>query len=285
MKVVESFNLKDYNNFKVSAICKRAFFPENENDFLNIYNQFDRQSIILLGGGYNVVLSRPYYNENFIILNGNFSSVNVEDNIMDVEAGADMRNVSIIAKDNNLSGMEVFYDIPSSLGGAVVMNAGSNGEEIQSILLKVRYFDLESMKIKEIDRDGIDFEYRNSVFQKSTDKIVLKGWLKLKPGNPESILKKMETIKASRWAKQPNEFPNAGSVFKRPAGRFVGQMIEELGLKGFNIGGARVSEKHAGFIINYHQATGQDIVTLINYVKDAVLDKFGVELEVEQKII
>jgi UDP-N-acetylmuramate dehydrogenase len=285
MKIFDNFNLEDHNSYRIRAFCKRAYFPDTEEDFLTIFRQLNRKDIILLGGGYNVILSKEFYDENFVILNGNFSGVTVEENIINVEAGADMRDLSVIAKNNALSGIEVFYDIPSSLGGAVVMNAGASGEEIKDVLLRVRYLDLEDLTIKEIEREAINFEYRNSFFQRNTNKIVLRAWLKLKHGFMEEIEQKMESIKAARWAKQPKEFPNAGSVFKRPPGRFVGPMIEELGLKGYVIGGAKVSEKHAGFIINFHQAKGADIVRLIEFVKDAVFKKFGVDLEVEQRII
>jgi UDP-N-acetylmuramate dehydrogenase len=285
MKILDNFNLEDHNSYRIRAICKRAFFPDTEEDFLTIFRQLNRKDIILLGGGYNVILSKEFYDENFVILNGNFSGVTVEGNVINVEAGADMRDLSVIAKNNALSGIEVFYDIPSSLGGAVVMNAGASGEEIKDVLLRVRYLDLEDLTIKAIEREAINFEYRNSFFQRNTNKIVLRAWLKLKPGHMEEIEQKMESVKAARWAKQPKEFPNAGSVFKRPPGRFVGPMIEELGLKGFGIGGAKISEKHAGFIINFQQAKGADIVMLIEFVKDAVFKKFGVDLDVEQRII
>src|SRR5690606_19507865 len=190
-----------------------------------------------------------------------------------------------VALENGLSGIEIFYDIPSSLGGAIVMNAGASGEEIKDVLVKVRYLDLQDLKIKEILKEDMSFEYRNSFFQRNTDKIVLKAWLRLKAGSKDQIKDKMETIKAQRWAKQPKEFPNAGSVFKRPKGYYVGAIIDELQLKGFTIGGAKISEKHGGFIVNFNNAKGEDIINIINEVKRRVLENFGVDLEVEQRII
>lgn len=285
MKIFEDFNLKDFNSYRIEAFCRKAYFPDTEDDFYSIFSKEDRNNIVLLGGGYNVILSQHDYEKHFVILNGNFSGIKIEDDIIEVEAGADMRHLSEMARDNALSGIEVFYDIPSSLGGAVVMNAGASGEEIKDVLLKVRYLDLDDMVIREIEKSNINFEYRNSFFQRNTSKIVLRAWLKLTKGDKETISAKMEEIKAARWAKQPKEFPNAGSVFKRPPGRFVGPMIQELGLKGFSIGGAKVSEKHAGFIINYNNASGSDIINLINHVKKAVHDKYEVDLEIEQRII
>jgi UDP-N-acetylmuramate dehydrogenase len=152
-------------------------------------------------------------------------------------------------------------------------------------LVKVRYLDLTDLQIKEITKEDIGFEYRNSFFQKNTDKIVLKAWFQLKKGNPDEIKAKMEQTKQTRWAKQPREYPNCGSVFKRPPGRFVGPMLDELGMKGFAIGGARISEKHSGFIVNTGNATGKDILAVIAEAQKRVKEKFGVDLEVEQRII
>src|SRR5690606_6817875 len=242
---------------------------------------------ILLGSGHNVILSKEYYEEEFIIFNGNFEQVdiNAESGMVDAQAGIRMEKLSEMACENGLSGVEIFYDIPSSLGGAVVMNAGASGEEIKDVLVKVRYLDLADMEIKEIFKEEMGFEYRNSFFQKFKDKIVLRAWLKLATKDKSLIREKMETIKAQRWAKQPKEYPNAGSVFKRPKGYYVGAMIDELGLKGYAVGGAKISEKHGGFIVNFNNATGRDIIAIIEKVKVEVYQKYGVDLEIEQRIL
>jgi UDP-N-acetylmuramate dehydrogenase len=165
------------------------------------------------------------------------------------------------------------------------MNAGTKEGEIKDILIKVRYLDLTDMQFKEKTKDEMGFEYRNSFFQKNTDKILLKAWFQLQKGNPEEIKYKMEETKQIRWEKQPREYPNCGSVFKRPPGRFVGPMLDELGLKGFTIGGAQISEKHSGFIVNTGNATGQDILAVISEAQKRVKEKFGIDMEVEQRII
>src|SRR5690606_34378752 len=190
-----------------------------------------------------------------------------------------------LACEKGLSGVEIFYDIPSSLGGAIVMNAGASGEEIKDVLVKVRYLDRSNMQVKEIHKEDMGFEYRNSFFQRNKDKIVLKAWLKLAPKEKFLVRGKMEAIKAQRWAKQPKEFPNAGSVFKRPAGYYVGAIMDELGLKGFTVGGAKISEKHGGFIINFDNCSGKDIIAIITEVKRQVMEKYDVDLEIEQRII
>jgi UDP-N-acetylmuramate dehydrogenase len=141
------------------------------------------------------------------------------------------------------------------------------------------------MKIKEISSEDINFEYRNSFFLRNPDKIVLKAWFQLEHGNKQTIINKMEENKKIRWAKQPREYPSCGSVFKRPQGRFVGPMIDELGMKGFTVGGAQISEKHSGFIINIGNATGNEILVVISEVQKRVKDKYGIDLELEQRII
>ncbi|MDZ7775664.1 MAG: UDP-N-acetylmuramate dehydrogenase [Bacteroidales bacterium] len=260
-------------------------FPESENDLLEIYRQNTNKRLIILGNGNNIILSKAYYNEEFIILNGCFDKITINDSLVEAEAGATLLQLSETALKHHLTGLEIFYDIPSSVGGAVVMNAGTKEGEIKDILVKVRYLDLADLQIKEITKDDIGFEYRNSFFQKHTDKIVLKAWFQLEKGNPEQIKAKMEETKQIRWAKQPREYPNCGSVFKRPPGHFVGPMLDELGMKGFSIGGAKISEKHSGFIINTGNATGKEILAVIAEVQKRVKDSFGLDLEVEQRII
>lgn len=283
MKVYTNFDLTQFNSYRIKSHCKAAYFPENEEDVITFYKK--EEPFILLGSGHNVILSKPYYNCNFLIFNGNYNSASVSNNILVAEAGITMLELSEMALEYGMSGLEIFYDIPSSLGGAVVMNAGASGEEIKDVLVKVRYLDLDDLQTKEIVKDDILFEYRNSFFQRNTNKVVLKAWLKLNLKPKNEIQAKMETIKAQRWAKQPKEYPNAGSVFKRPKGYFVGSIMDELGLKGFTIGGAKISEKHGGFIVNFNESTGNDIISIIEHVKGLVKEKYGLDLEIEQRII
>lgn len=285
MRVVANFDLTEYNSYRLKATCARAFFPDSEQDLISIYSANPNTRKIVLGNGNNVILSKEYYPDAFIIFNGNFDRVKINETIIEAEAGVTLEQLSLLALKHELTGMEIFYDIPSSVGGVVVMNAGASGEEIKDVLIKVRYLDLADMQVKEMLNKDIGFEYRNSFFQKNPDKIVLKAWLKLKHGAAHAIKTKMEETKQKRWAKQPRDLPNCGSVFKRPPGRFVGPMLDELGLKGYAIGGAKISEKHSGFIVNTGTATGADILNLINYVKYLVLAKFQVELQVEQRVI
>jgi UDP-N-acetylmuramate dehydrogenase len=283
LKIFKNFDLTSYNSYRIKANCKVAYFPESVDDVIAFYAM--KLPYVLLGSGHNIIFSKTYYNENFLIFNGNFNRVNTNENIIEAEAGATILQVSKNALNNSLTGAEFLYDIPSSVGGAVVMNAGTKEGETKNILRNVLYLDLNDMMVKEKNKEEINFEYRNSFFQKNKDKVILKAWFELKHGNALLIKKTMEDSKERRWARQPKEFPNAGSVFKRPKGFYVGAMIDELNLKGFTIGGAKISEKHGGFIINHNNATGQDIIDIIKEVKKGVMDRFNVDLQIEQRII
>lgn len=281
----KDFDLTNYNSYRVKSKCKQAFLPNTEEEVISIYK--NNQPIVLLGSGHNIILSKTYYDESFVIFNGNFSKVLIDEDskIVEVEAGVFMKDLCVTALEHNLSGLEIFYDIPSSIGGAIVMNAGASGEEIKNSVTKVRYLDLKTMQIKEMQNSEIGFEYRNSYFQKNPNNVILKVWLQLHSKSKSEIRDKMDRIKAQRYAKQPKEYPNAGSVFKRPKGYYVGAIMEDLNLKGFSVGGAKISEKHGGFIINFNNATGQDILGVINVVKKRVKKAYNINLEVEQRII
>lgn len=281
----KNFNLKPYNSYGIEAFCAKAYFPESEKDLIGLFKKEKEEKFIVLGNGNNIILSRPYYKESFIILNGCINDIKVKENIIEAGAGATILQVSERALENSLTGAEFYYDIPSSVGGAVVMNAGTKEGETQNILARVRYLDLQGYEVKEKENEEIQFGYRTSFFQQNKDKIILRAWFKLDKGNKKEIASLMKTSKERRWSKQPREFPNCGSVFKRPPGRYVGPMLDELGLKGFAIGDAQVSEKHSGFIVNKGKATGNDILNLIKEIQLKVLTKFGVLLEVEQRVI
>jgi len=286
MKVYKEFDLTEYNSYKLISKCRNAYFPESEEDVRDLYRE--KNDYVLLGSGYNVILSKEYYEKDFIIFNGNFEGCRLDclgGQRIHAEAGATMLQLSEFACDNGLSGLEMFFDIPSSLGGAIVMNAGAGGEEIKDTLVSVRYLDLVDLEFKEILKNEMSFEYRNSFFQKNTDKVVVSAWLQLDRKPVGEIRDKMNRIKGERWRKQPRDYPNAGSVFKRPKGFYVGALIDELDLKGYRIGGAMISTKHGGFIINIDNATGNDIISIITEVRSRVRAKYDIELEVEQRII
>ena len=211
---------------------------------------------------------------------------NNEDESYYVTVSSGMANASLakILLDNSLSGFEFAGGIPGTIGGAVYMNAGAYGVEMKDIVVSTKYFDLNTYEIKIIAYNEHNFEYRKSIFQ-NLNTAILETTLKLQKGNKEEMKAKMQEYAEKRKASQPLDKPSAGSTFKRGTDFITAKLIDESGLKGYSIGGAQVSEKHAGFIINTGNATAKDIINLINYVKEKVYEKFGKTIEEEVKII
>lgn len=285
MKVSKDFDLSTFNSYNIKSHCAIAYFPETENDFKQLFLDLKGKEFVLIGNGNNIILSKSYYNIPFIILNGCFNKLTLNANLVEAEAGVTMIQLTEFALLNELTNAEFLHDIPSSVGGAVVMNAGTKEGETKNILHKVRYLDLSDLEIKEKLNHEINLSYRDSFFQNNKETIILKVWFKLQKGNPELIKIAMQESKNRRWAAQPREYPNCGSVFKRPPNRFVGPMLDELHLRGFCVGGAQVSTKHSGFIVNKGSATGTDILNLIKEIQLRVREKFNISLEVEQRVI
>jgi len=198
-------------------------------------------------------------------------------------AGLSLGELSRKVAEKGLSGLEFAIGIPGSLGGALVMNAGAYDGEMKDVVSSVRVLD-EKGKCFNLSADQLEFSYRHSVLQGS-DLVVLEATLNLKPGNPDEIQARMDDYTRRRESRQPLNLPSAGSVFRRPAGHYVGPMIEELGLKGFQVNQAQVSELHAGFIVNRGQATAKDVLALIKIIQEQVKEKFGVILVPEITII
>jgi len=203
-----------------------------------------------------------------------------EGKMLKADAGVSMVYAAKCAQRSELSGLEFLYGIPGSIGGAVVMNAGAYGGEICQVLEATKYLSADG-KVYELGLKDHEFGYRDSWFKRNPNAVVLSTTFKLQKGNVQDISEKMDELMERRRDKQPLEFPNAGSVFKRPPGHFAGELIERCGLKGYAIGGAQVSQKHAGFIINTGNATCSDVLKLIEYIKNTVLKVTGVELECE----
>jgi len=274
------------NSYELKVRSKNVFYPETEEDVAKVYSDYAGKKIIVLGRGNNIILKDDYYGDDyvFLIFRDPYGKYSFDGNLLEVEAGADMKQVSVDAMKLGLSGLEYFYGIPSSLGGAVYMNAGANEFETSQIVKSVKYFDLDDLTVKELSENELKFSYRYSIFQ-DLNAIILSAKLVMQNKEPDLIWDKMQKIYSEREAKQPLDYPSAGSVFKRPEGYYVGKMIQDLGLRGYSVGGAKISEKHAGFIINYNNATGRDILQLIDFVRNKVKEKYGVWLTLEQVVI
>lgn len=284
MLIKTDLDLVEYNSYGLRSIAKRAFFPSNENELKAAIECSDKY--IVIGGGCNIILSKAYYDDlDFIFIRDNYSTFRVEDTFIYADAGVDLKELSLIALKYNLSGLEYFYDIPGCVGGAVVMNAGCKDVDFSGLIKKVFFYDVRSRDVKSVSIESLEYEYRNGFFQKNKEAIILSVKLELERKQSSDIEFKMIKNKEERWKKQPREYPSAGSVFKRPNGCFVGTMIEQLNLKGFSVGGAEISEKHAGFIVNKGNATGEDILSIVDVVKEKVFEKYGILLELEQQII
>jgi len=201
-----------------------------------------------------------------------------------VESGYQLIKLSMDAMNNNLTGLEFASGIPANIGGAIFMNAGAYKSDMSDLIEEVTFLD-ENFELKTLKNKELKFSYRNSLFQEK-DYVIISTILKLNSGNKEEIKELMDNRKKRRIESQPLEYPSAGSVFRNPSEDvFAGKLIEDLGLKGYSIGDAKISEKHANFIINTGNATGEDIKSLIELVKNKVKEKYNIDLIVEQKFV
>lgn len=237
----------------------------------------------ILGNGSNLLVSDDGYRGMIINIMDNMDSVTVDGRIITAQAGAMLVRVSVMARDNALTGLEFASGIPGTIGGAVYMNAGAYGGEMKNVVKTVRVID-EYGRIYELDSEKMDFSYRHSIVEERK-LIVLEVTLELEHGSREAIDDRMKELAEARRSKQPLEYPSAGSTFKRPEGYFAGKLIMDAGLRGYSVGGAQVAEKHCGFVINKGGATASDVVELIRDVQHDVDDKFGVTLEPEVKML
>ena len=237
----------------------------------------------ILGHGSNLLVSDDGYRGMIINIMDNMDSVTVDGRIITAQAGAMLVRVSVMARDNALTGLEFASGIPGTIGGAVYMNAGAYGGEMKNVVKTVRAID-EYGRIYELDSEKMDFSYRHSIVEERK-LIVLEVTLELEHGSREAIDDRMKELAEARRSKQPLEYPSAGSTFKRPEGYFAGKLIMDAGLRGYSVGGAQVAEKHCGFVINKGGATASDVVELIRDVQHDVDDKFGVTLEPEVKML
>lgn len=283
MRIIKNEPMKNHTSFKIGGPADEFCEPESVEEIQQCIEYAKDKDIpyVVVGNGSNILVSDKGIRGLVIKLSGGFAKYEICESVIKAQSGALLSVIAKAAQNENLSGMEFASGIPGTLGGAVYMNAGAYGGAMSDIVKSVTY--LKNGEIKRIE-SGFGFGYRKSLFA-DLDAVVLEAELQLENGNPDEIKAKMEDYKTRRTEKQPLSFPSAGSVFKRPEGHFAGKLIEDAGLKGFEIGGARVSEKHAGFIINTGKATAKDVLELINYIQKTVKEKYGIELETEVKMM
>ena len=269
-----------HTTFRVGGEAECMAVVESKEELSQLVSYLGRieQDYFVLGNGSNLLVGDKGYRGIIVKLGPRLSAVGVEKNHIAAGAGVLLSKVAYAARDAGLSGLEFAAGIPGSIGGAIVMNAGAYGE-MKQVVQMVRVMDKEG-EILTLDNDTMEFGYRTSIIR-DRPFIVLGVVLKLTPGNKEEISAKMEELMKQRKSKQPLEYPSAGSTFKRPEGYYAGKLIMDAGLRGYRIGGAQVSEKHCGFVINAGGASAADIREVIEEVQERVKDRFHVRLEPE----
>ncbi|MEA4815415.1 MAG: UDP-N-acetylmuramate dehydrogenase [Lachnospiraceae bacterium] len=277
--------LKDHTSFKTGGKADIFIKPRCEEEIISAYRFLNENNIpyFVMGNGTNLLFSDKGLRGAVLHIQRGIDSIVIKDDTVLAASGALLSALSVMVADASLSGFEFASGIPGTLGGAVYMNAGAYDGEIKDCFVSARVLD-ESGDVITLSKDDMCFDYRKSILSER-NYIVLSVRLKLKPGNKEEIKEKIIDFGNRRRERQPLNFPSAGSTFKRPEGYFAGKLIEDAGLKGKAIGGAAVSEKHAGFIVNTGEATSEDILKLIKYCQDVVFEKFGVHLVPEVKVI
>lgn len=275
--------MKNHVTFRVGGPADFFVMPENGEELERVLKQCAKHEMpyYIIGNGSNLLVSDQGYRGVVIQLFRQLSHIQCEGNVIRAQAGALLSAVANRALEEGLTGFEFAAGIPGTLGGACVMNAGAYGGEMKDVLKTVTVLTREG-EFLTLEKNELELGYRTSIIAKR-DYIVLEAQIELQEGNPEQIKEVMDDLKERRITKQPLEYPSAGSTFKRPEGYFAGKLIQDTGLQGFQVGGAQVSEKHCGFVINKDQATAADIEELIRQVQDRVEEKFGVRLETEVK--
>lgn len=285
MEYTKNTSLKRYNTYRVDTTCDFLVFPNSEQELIQLlkFLKDNNQKYIVLGNGSNTIFSMEHF-DGVVIKLDKFNKFIIEDNYVTVGAGNMLSTISIRCSNNNLAGMTFSAGIPGQIGASIAMNAGAYKEDMSFIVDKVKVItpDLQIITMKNKD---LDFEYRSSFLKKNKDYIVIEAVLKLSYGDKDELIEKINKRRKKRLETQPLEYPSAGSVFRNPKDMFAGELIENCHLKGKNINGAEVSVKHANFIINRDNATGKDIIDLINFVKKEVKDKYNVDLIMEQIIL
>ena len=273
--------MKPHTTFKIGGAADVFVTVRTVGELKAVVSACESLAIpwMMLGKGSNLLVSDDGIKGAVIALDGEFKDISVNGEYITCGAGVSLSKLCTVAAEQGLSGLEFAYGIPGTVGGAVYMNAGAYGGETKDVAVEVTYLD-PSGGIGVYTRDQLMFGYRTSVF-KTNENIILYAKYKLTPDEKESITVRMEDFMDRRRTKQPLELPSAGSVFKRPEGAFAGTLIEQCGLKGKSVGGAMVSEKHAGFIVNAGGATCEDVLGLVKLIQETVKRETGYDLECE----
>ena len=284
-QILKDEPMDKHTTFRAGGKADYLVMPSNEEQVRDLVLLLKKENVpyYVMGNGSNLLVRDQGFKGVIIQIARNMNQIRVEGEKIYAQAGALLSKIAAQALGEGLTGFEFASGIPGTLGGAVMMNAGAYGGEMKQVIVNACVL-TSAGEIAVIPADLMELGYRTSVFAKNQD-IILSAQLKLEYGNEAVIREYMDELKEQRVSKQPLEYPSAGSTFKRPEGYFAGKLIQDAGLRGFQVGGAQVSEKHCGFVINKDHATATDILSLMEQVSDKVETKFGVRLEPEVKII
>lgn len=285
IEMYENVSLKKYNTYRLDVKCDYLVFPKDIDEVVKLISflKENNYKYLVLGNGSNVIFKNNRYN-GVVIKLSKLDKIEFDGDKVVVGAGVSLSKLANMAINNSLSGLEFSVSIPGEIGASVSMNAGAYNESFSDVFVSAKVL-TPKLEIIELTNEDMDFSYRNSFIKKNKDYIVLEVVLKLKPGNKEEMNAVIEKRFEKRKATQPLEYPSAGSVFRNPEGMYAGKLIEDANLKGYSIGGAMISDMHANFIVNKDNATGEDIINLINLAKDKVKENNNIDLYLEQVII
>lgn len=284
-KSEKDISLSTLTTYKTGGIAKLVVYPNNINNLKQLLKLIHKHNIkyFILGKGSNTLFSDKEFNGVIIKLD-KLNNFEIKETEIYVESGMILSKLVQASVKNELTGLEFAIGIPGTIGGAIYMNAGAYGSKMSNIVKSVIVLN-EKLQIVEIPLEKLKFDYRYSIFQANKNLICVAANIKLEHGNHDEISSKIKESLLKRKNSQPLEYPSAGSVFRNPEGNYAGKIIEELGLKGKNIGGAEISTKHANFIINKNNASSSDILNLIKLVQKEAKDKYKIDLKLEQQLV
>lgn len=285
LEYYEEASLKRYNTYRLDTKAKYLVFPKDKYELRDLleFLETTKEKYIVLGNGSNIILKNDYYDGVVIILS-KLNHIKINDNIIEVEAGYSLQKLALEACNKGLTGLEFACGIPGCIGASIAMNAGAYNSALEEVVETVEVIN-PRFEIVTMTKESLEFNYRDSLFKRNKNYIIVSTKLKLAYGDKQEILEKITKRRVKRLESQPLDMPSAGSVFRNPEGNHAGALIEQCNLKGYNINGAEVSTKHANFIVNTGGAKGEDIVKLIEKIKYEVKKEYNIDLLLEQIII
>ena len=284
-RITPDCSLSEYVTFRFGGPCKALISVNSAQSAAELLKYVKTNNIRygILGRGSNVIVPDEGFDGVILLFGGDFASIEIKGTTLVCQAGALLASACVNAQHQGLTGMENLFGIPGTVGGALYMNAGAYGSEIADVVVSAEYID-DDCNIRTITRNEMALAYRRSFFS-GKDYVITSVTLKLSEGDPDEIKERMNECMQKRSSKQPLEYPSAGSTFKRPEGSYASLLIDQCGLRGMSCGGAMVSEKHCGFVINKGYATCADVLELCDWIKKIVQEKTGYVLELEPVIL